>query len=77
MALETPAPGDGGDIIIKGGSCEIQFNNRHFQKNNNEAELAKHTNDLKITKIVINGDASFDQDFTKGFSGEIIISYAP
>lgn len=78
MAPQTPVPGDGGDIIIKGSSCEIQFNDSHFQKDENEALLAKHTrNDLRITKIVITGDASFDQDFTEGFTGQITISYEP
>jgi hypothetical protein len=78
MAPETPIPGDGGDIIIKGGSCEIKFNDRHFHKDNNEAALAKHTSDdLRITRIVITGDASFDQDFSKGFTGQVIISYEP
>ena len=78
MALEIPAPGDGGDIIIKGSSCEIEFNDRHFQRDENEALLARHTrNDLRITRIVINGDASFYQDFTEGFKGEIIVSYEP
>ncbi|HEV7680595.1 MAG TPA: hypothetical protein VGO68_00615 [Pyrinomonadaceae bacterium] len=77
MAPEIPAPGDGGDIIIKGSSCEIQFNDLHFQKDENEALLAKHHNDLRITRIVITGDATFTQDFTEGFTGEIIISYEP
>ena len=78
MAPEPPAPGEGGEIIIKGGSCEIGFNDRHFQKDDSQAGLAKHTrNDLKITRIVINGDAKFAEDFTKGFTGEIIISYEP
>lgn len=76
MAPETQVPGDGGDIIIKGGSCEIQFNDQHFQRDDNEALLAKHTrNDLKITRIVITGDATFEQDFATGFNGDIIVSY--
>lgn len=76
MAPEPPAPEDGGDIIIKGGSCEIQFNDRHFQKADGQTGLAKHTrNDLRITRIAITGDAQFAEDFAKGFTGKIIISY--
>jgi hypothetical protein len=76
MAPEIQVPGDGGDIIIKGGSCEIEFNDQHFQKDDNEALLAKRTrNDLRITKIVITGDATFEEYFATGFTGEIIVSY--
>jgi hypothetical protein len=78
MTPENPAPGDGGDIIIKGGSCEIHFNDRHFQKDSNQSGLAKHArNDLRITRIAITGDAQFAEDFAKGFTGDITISYAP
>ena len=76
MALDQiPVPGDGGDIIIKGGSCEMEFNARHFPREE-VAELAKHTrDDLKITRIVIKGDATFEEAYEKGFAGEIRISY--
>ena len=77
MAPENPAPGDGGDIIIKGGSCEIEFNDGHFQRASSAGQAIHTRNDLSITRIVIAGDASFDQEFTKGFTGKIIISYKP
>ena len=76
MALDqNPAPGDGGDIIIKGGSCEMEFNASHFPREE-DAGLAKHTrDDLKITRIVVTGDVPFDETYEKGFAGKIIISY--
>jgi hypothetical protein len=75
MAPET-VPGDGGDIIIKGGSCEIKFNGLHFPKDEAETGLAKHSRgDLKITKIVITGDTELDKAFPNGFTGEIKVSY--
>ena len=75
MAPEA-TPGDGGDIIIKGGSCEIHFNRGHFQKGEGLTGLVKHArSDLRITKIVITGDADFDKAFPNGFKGDIIVSY--
>jgi hypothetical protein len=78
MADSTPAPGDGGDIIIKGGSCEIHFDDGVFKKDDSDPRKTKHKHDvLKIRRIVITGDAKFDEAFSDGFTGEIRISCKP
>jgi hypothetical protein len=46
-----------GDIIIKGGSVQLEFNDKVYPPNNG------HKNDeLKITKVVITGDINFSSD---------------
>ena len=67
---------NGSDIIIKGGSAEIQFDHGLFQQD--PANPGRRTHDtLKITRIVISGDNNFDSnDIPDGFKGEIRISCA-
>jgi len=67
-----------GDIIIKGGSCELVFDHDAFVKDDNDHKKRKHAS-AKIKRIVITGEGSFkDFDFDSkdhpdkdGFKGTI------
>lgn len=65
-----------GEIIIRGGSCEIHFDDGLFQKDPGDPKKRKHKHDtLKIKRIVITGDHEFDsKDMPDGFRGEIRIT---
>ena len=72
------AESDGsGEIIIKGGSCEIHFDDGVLARDPTETKRRKHKHDtLKIKRIVITGNQSFDSnDIPGGFKGEIRIKY--
>jgi hypothetical protein len=72
--MSNPIPGDGGDIIIKGGSCELHFDDGVFKKDGSDPRGRKHRHDnLKIRRIVITGEG-FDKAFPDGFTGEIRIT---
>ena len=65
-----------GEIIIKGGSCEIYFNPEVFRQD--PADPKKHkTETLNIEQIVISGDGQvpdYDSgDITSKFQGTIKI----
>jgi len=47
-----------GEIIIKGGSCEIYFDHDVFQSIANDPQGHKHST-LKIKQIIISGDNEF------------------
>ena len=47
-----------GDIIIKGGSCEIYFDHDGFQRDETDQRKRKHAS-LNIKQIVISGDSEF------------------
>lgn len=66
-----------GEIIIKGGSCEIQFADGVFDLDRSDRKRQKHRHhNLKIHRIVITGNQSFDSgDIDGGFKGEIRIKY--
>ena len=52
-------PGDGGDIIIKGGSVDLEYDESIYQKD--PADPKSHKNSTrKITRVVITGDISYD-----------------
>ena len=75
--MAPPDPAEGGDIIIKGGSAEIHFNDDHFQKDESDPKNRKHERG-NITRIVVSGtgENDFSQDFPgEGFKGKIIVSY--
>ena len=52
-------PGDGGEIIIKGGSVELEFDETVYPKDPRDPKKYKNGN-KKITRVVITGDISFD-----------------
>ncbi len=66
-----------GEIIIKGGSCEIEFADGIFDLDRSDRKRQKHKHkELKIHRIVITGNQSFDSgDINGGFKGEIKIKY--
>ena len=53
------APGDGGEIIIKGGSVELDYDGTVYPPD--PLDPKKHKNNAKkITRVVITGDITFD-----------------
>ena len=70
----------GGEIIIRGGSCEIHFDESLFQKDTSDPSnhKLKHV-EMRIEEIHINEDPGkqlFDGYYTPdGFKGEIKIKY--
>jgi hypothetical protein len=62
-----------GEIIIKGGSCQIYFDHDVFQPD--ESDFKKRTSTLNIKQIIISGDQQFaDYDSGKpltNFTGTI------
>lgn len=53
------APGEGSDIIIKGGSVDLEFDDTVYVKDPGDPK--KHKNgSKKITRVVITGDINFD-----------------
>jgi hypothetical protein len=52
-------PGEGGIIIIKGGSVDLDYDETVFEKN--PADPRSHRNpNKKITRVVITGDITYD-----------------
>lgn len=64
-------PGNGGEIIIKGGSVEVDFDGSVYTKDPNDPR--RHKNAVKkITRVVITGDIQFDsQEHPGGLRCEI------
>lgn len=57
--MSDPNPGDGGVIIIKGGSVDLDYDESIYEKN--PANPRSHKNSTrKITRVVITGDLSYD-----------------
>jgi hypothetical protein len=53
------APANGTEIIIKGGSVEVEFDGNTYTQD--PANPRKHKNqNKKITRVVITGEISFD-----------------
>lgn len=67
-----------GEIIIKGGSCEIYFDHDVFQRDENDPRKRKHET-LKIKQIIISGDSQFPDHDTgehpNKFEGTVRIIY--
>lgn len=52
-------PGEGGIIIIKGGSVDLQYDETIYEKDPKDPK--SHRNPTrKITRVVITGDISYD-----------------
>jgi hypothetical protein len=68
-----------GEIIIKGGSCEITFDHDHFPLVVGEDRKRKH-NSLEIKRIIISDDPLFDDydsdEHEVGFKGTIRVIYS-
>lgn len=52
-----------GEIIIKGGSCEIYFDHDTFHRDENDPRKRKHPT-LNIKQIIISGDSAFQNHDT-------------
>jgi len=64
--MSDPNPGDGGDIIIKGGSVDLEYDESVYEKDPTDPRSHKNSN-RKITRVVIAGDISYDSgDHPKG-----------
>ena len=53
------APGDSSDIIIKGGSVDLEYDEADFPKDNSDPKKHRNPN-KKITRVRITGDINFD-----------------
>jgi hypothetical protein len=71
MSTENPVPEDGGDIIIKGGSVDLIYDENVYPRDPENPN--NHTNSIrKITRIVITGDLTYDSgEFPEGLKCEI------
>lgn len=71
------AAADGsGEIIIKGGSCEIHFDDGVFTAYTKDGKQNHMQDELQITQIVVEGNRTFDSGkIDGGFYGEIRIMY--
>lgn len=62
------------DIIIKGGSCEIYFDEGTYPKDPNDHKKHRHAG-AKIKRVTISGDSNFQDVDTgrhpDGFKGTI------
>lgn len=65
------APGNGGEIIIKGGSVEVEFDGNTYQTDPVNPRKHKNAN-KKITRVVITGEIEFDSgDHPNGLTCEV------
>jgi hypothetical protein len=65
-----------GDIVIKGGSCEIEFDDGVFDLAVADKKQKHNHKEYKIHRIVITGNQKFNSgEIDGGFRGEIRISY--
>lgn len=61
-------PGDGGVIIIKGGSVDLNYDESIYAKDPLDPKSHRNQN-MKITRVVIDGDITYDSgDFKDGLS---------
>ncbi|HEX9422738.1 MAG TPA: hypothetical protein VF899_05805 [Pyrinomonadaceae bacterium] len=62
----------GGDIIIKGGSCDLIFSDDMYPKDPGDPKTHKNKDNQKVLKVVITGDITFDSgDHPNGLTCEI------
>lgn len=50
----------GGDIIIKGGSCDLIYSEDIYPKDPNDPSKHKNKHNHKVTQVIITGDISWD-----------------
>ncbi len=63
---------NGGDIIIKGGSCDLIFDDSMYPADPSDPRKHKNKNNQKVTRVVITGDITFDSgDHPSGLTCEI------
>lgn len=65
---------NGSDIIIRGGSVDLNYDDGIYQKDPKDPKRHSNT-DKKITRVVITGDITYDSnDHPSGLSCNIQIS---
>lgn len=65
---------NGNDIIIKGGSVDLDYDEDVYRKDPGNPKKHKNQNN-KITRVVITGDINFDSgDHQNGIKCEITVS---
>jgi hypothetical protein len=63
---------NGGDIIIKGGSCDLIFDDSMYPKDSADPKKHKNKSNQKVTRVLITGDINFDSgDHQSGLRCEI------
>lgn len=63
---------DGGDIIIRGGSCNLIFNDSIYPADPGDPGSHKNKDNQKVTRVIITGDISYDSgDHPNGLTCEI------
>ena len=72
--MSDPNPGEGGVIIIKGGSIDVDYDESIYPRDPEKPR--SHINpDRKITRVVITGDARYDSgDHPEGLTCTVTIS---
>ena len=72
--MSSPNPGEGGVIIIKGGSLDVDYDEGMYPRDPENPR--SHKNQArKITRVLITGDINFDStDQPQGLSCTITIS---
>jgi hypothetical protein len=62
---------NGDDIIIRGGSVELEYDGSVYEKNPNDPRKRQNSG-KKITRIVITGDINYDsEDHPEGLKCEV------
>jgi len=57
--MSVPDPGDGGVIIIKGGSVDLDYDEGIYERDPTHPRSHRNSS-RKITRVVITGDISYD-----------------
>lgn len=66
---------DGGDIIIRGGSCYLIFDDSMYPPEPGSPGSHKNKDNQKVTRVVITGDISYDSgDNPSGLGCEIRVA---
>jgi hypothetical protein len=62
----------GGDIIIKGGSCDLIYSEDMYPAEKGDPSRHKNKNNQKVTQVIITGDIEWDsQAHPSGLTCEI------
>ena len=62
---------NGDDIIIRGGSVELEYDGSVYEEHPNDPRKRQHSG-KKVTRIVITGDINFDSgDRPEGWKCEV------
>jgi hypothetical protein len=66
---------DGGDIIIRGGSCDLIFDDSMYPADPRDPGSHKNKDNQKVTRVMITGDISYDSgDHPSGLHCDITVT---